>query len=172
MLWVSLSMKCKEIASCLKVIQKSLMSLVKVFSGFYFKEIHQWIFIDQVDAFIEGKSFFEVKWLNLKVFTVLLLQSEDTKMKFGDLSAQKWQLRSLPPLHFSKMGGEAICSNIFWSMRRMTTRVGALKNPDSGGPSRYAEHVVLTYRKFFTRLWSWRVQPKNEDNPRQEWVEV
>ena len=79
----------------------------------------------------------------------------------GAKVAPAWS--SSPP--FCENGrGEAIFSNIFCSMRRMTTKVGALKSPDTGGPSRYAEDAVLIYRKFFTRLWSWRVQPKNVDN--------
>ena len=42
--------------------------------------------------------------------------------------------------------------------------VSALKRSDTGGPFEYAEHVLLTYRKFFTRLWSSRVQPKIVEN--------
>ena len=39
-------------------------------------------------------------------------------------------------------------------MRRMTTGVGALESPDVGGPSRYLEHMFLTFRKNFQSLGS------------------
>ena len=52
-----------------------------------------------------------------------------------------------------------ICK-MFWSMRRMTARVGAFESPDLGGPFRYLKHILLSSRKFFRDLWSRRVQSK------------
>ena len=75
------------------------------------------------------------------------------------LAAQKWHLGDLPPPKWPKRG-EDVCSNIFWSMRRMTTRVGALESSDVNGCSKYTEHVRLTYRKTFVSHWSWRVHRK------------
>ena len=37
---------------------------------------------------------------------------------------------------------------MFWSMRRMTARIGAFESPDLGGPSRYLKHILLSSRKF------------------------